>query len=77
MLYESYGTQEYVKANIVLTLPNAIFVNQVSAAHRPAMPGFFKLILCGSSVYMFVCVYVCVCLCVCVSIPRLLITIVA
>ena len=36
---------------------------------KPGVPGFLKLILCGSSV----CVFLCVCACVCPR-PRLLIT---
>ena len=28
---------------------------------KPGVPGFLKLILCGSSVCVFMCVHVCVC----------------
>ena len=48
-----------------------MFLNQARAGRSRRVPGFLKLILCGSSVCMFVCV--CVCVCVCPGL-RLLIT---
>ena len=42
----------------------------IPGMRRLHVPGFLKLILCGSSVCMFVCVRVCVCVCVCVSAPE-------
>ena len=62
MLYESYSTQGCLKANIALSLPHDVFLNQARAGYMSALPGFLKLILCGSSICMFVYV--------CVSIPK-------
>ena len=53
----------YLQKIFAVAFLKAYILNQARAGRRRA-PGFLKLILCGSSVCMFVCVCVCACVCV-------------